>query len=212
MTDTKFLDCLTEAQLSAVLEEIDETFRKEGRPIHQRPLHAFSQVGKRTGKEIYLATAGTRLQGGIIVDGTSDFIDEWYKRRYGDRLKVSWSPGDGVILIRGDTYCFGIPRVFGTVKFVCRPQEIGMDRPKLGVGGVPPTCNMLDQIDGLTKFYAMSLRPEELNSIWENCKLIMQCYQDIKVALDIVKDDDTKRLVQEALGDLRKLPLCNLQA
>ena len=179
-----------------------EKFQKEGRPIPQRPSHAVAEVGDRTGEEIYLALR-KRISGGIIVDGTFDFIDEWYKRRYGNRLNVNWSPGDGVILIRGDAYRFGIPRVFGTVKFICRPQEIGVNRSKIGVSGEPPTCNMLDQIEGLTKPYALSLRPEEINNIWENCRVIMQYYGDIEASLKCINDNNVKRLVGEALDDLR---------
>jgi HEPN domain-containing protein len=202
MSDIKFLGCLTEAQLSSMLEEIDEVLRAKGLKIPQRPLHAFSEVGRRTGKEMHLAHAGTRI-GSIVVDGTSDFIDYWYKQRYGDRLNMEWSPGDGVIIIRDDAYRFAVPRILGSVNVVCRPHEMGMNRPNVGVGRQLPTCNILDQITGLTKAYALLLRGEELQAIWDQCKLVMQSYNDIEHTIRAIKNAGAETLVQEALGDLR---------
>lgn len=84
--------------------EVDRRLREEGTDIPSRLLGAYSIISEESGITI------------VFGDELSNRINEWFERRYGDRLKVDFSIGRTVVLIDGDPYSVKFPTIFGRVK------------------------------------------------------------------------------------------------
>lgn len=83
------------------MEEIDAELRSEDMPITGRPIAAISKISKR-------------FKCSIRFDGVeAKRINKWFEDRYGDRLKVDWSIGKTIILIKDDPYLVKYPLIFG---------------------------------------------------------------------------------------------------
>lgn len=88
----------------AYMEEVDRRLRDAGVPIPGRPIVAFRELAK-DGIKILMAAP--------IPTPHADRIHAWFERRYGDRLKIDFSIGKAVILIRGDPYVVKLPLIYG---------------------------------------------------------------------------------------------------
>ena len=103
-------------------------------------------------------------------ESLSGHIRDWFEARYGDRLKVDFSPGCFPIEIRRDLYLFRLPLIFGSARFfIDRLQK--PPAQKLNFNRGPAPCNLLDLIVDLTRGTRHSLSDEELNSISQTCAI-----------------------------------------
>jgi hypothetical protein len=50
---------------------------------------------------------------GALPTPHADWVNDWFRQRYGDRLLVGFSIGNAVILVRGDPYVVRLPLILG---------------------------------------------------------------------------------------------------
>lgn len=147
-------------KFNSLMEKIDNEMRTNNVPIQGRPLEGIAMISKK-------------FRCSIIVGGPDgEQINSWFRRRYGDRLKVNWDIGSTVVEIKGDLYAVSLPQIFGTVK-----------------------VNVLEWIRGITPNLLHALTPTELNQIgkhvfehYESYSAISilpkECTPDLKIAVD----------------------------
>lgn len=86
------------------MEQIDRRLREARIPIPARPIRAFQEMAK---DGIHMVIAGP------IKLPHTERIHAWFERRYGDKLKMDFSIGKAVILVRGDPYVMKLPLMNG---------------------------------------------------------------------------------------------------
>ncbi len=110
----------TEDDFNKLMEEIDEYLKIKGIPIKSRELQTFREVAIRFKINVPLASSSEAKQ--EVFTGKSLFghISKWFNERYGNKLKVDFSPGQTVILIKKDPY--KIINLCSTQNFLRRKQ------------------------------------------------------------------------------------------
>jgi hypothetical protein len=87
------------------MDQLDRLLITEKVPVPGRPLHAMRRIAMARKIEMVI--------GGSGQSATSVAVSRWYAERYGDRLKVDFSPGRAVILVRGDPLILKLPLIVG---------------------------------------------------------------------------------------------------
>lgn len=203
-------------ELGALFERVDERLRAAGVPIPNRPLRAGLEVHREIGEPVRLFAERTGRPTIIFRNGKlslavyrGDFspnwpadhvgarLNEWYERRYGDRLKRQWDVGQVVVPIRGGLWRGHICLFFGTLRLCCVPEVVESPRMVLSAPGrpLPPIiANVLDVIDDLPMALRQELDAAERGAILEIFRLGFECYY----AFDAV---DRQPLIAAALRD-----------
>ncbi len=161
------LDIKTEDDFNRILESIDEELRNQNVPIFGREIEGWSKFCARYGVTL------------TNVDPITIEIWNWFRTRYGDKLKVDPSIGQLAILIRGDLFKVRFPLIYGTAEFICDPTYWGISHQKRIDAGVPTTLNVLDFVEGLTEQYANNLTFGELQNIFDLYKFGFEAMLDI---------------------------------
>jgi hypothetical protein len=93
-------------------------------------------------------------------------VRRWFSERYGDKLKVDFTLGRAVVMLRGEAWLVKVPYVFGAVQVII-DRDIEREYPRIGVAGKgsAPTINLLRLVDGLTPAIAKTLSGEEIAAI-----------------------------------------------
>lgn len=158
----------TEIEFLRIIEEVDHDLKKRNIPIHIRPLNAMVEFGKRLSISFAIfPLISNETPETYNSETLSCHIESWYKKRYGDMLKIPLGPGSVVILIKGDPWRIFLPRIFGTINITC---DINLEkykntpRIKKDSEGLP-ILNILNCIEGLTQGLADALKPNELADI-----------------------------------------------
>ena len=155
------------AEFLKMMEEIDADLRREGVRIDRRQIEGFTRVCQR----LHIGLTLTPLRESAIPgkyegDSLTAHVLGWFEARYGDRLKTDFSVAHVVALIRGDPWRLHIPRVFGTVAFVCDRQLAPYrGRPSFSSNGTIPVFNILNAIEDLPDGLAASLSRQELETL-----------------------------------------------
>jgi hypothetical protein len=157
----------TEEDFNHVMESIDEELRTQNMPIFGREVEGWSKFCAR-----YSVTLTN-------VDPLTIEIWNWFRTRYGDKLKIDFSIGQLAILIRGDLFKIRFPLIYGVAEFICDPKYFGISHQKRTNVGVPPTLNVLDFVEGLTEQYANNLTFDELQNIFDLYKFGFESMLDI---------------------------------
>ncbi len=159
-----------ESEFNQMMESLDEQFKNMGIPIYARELRAGSEISRIFNIKIPIVGQEQAIPGDYIGASLSGHITKWYKERYGDKLIVSFSPGQIVVLIRKDPYRLTLPRIYGQVSLICDKTlkvypETGVYNPILGkkIG----VFNILNTIEGLTSTLANRLSENELKEIMD---------------------------------------------
>ena len=100
--------------------EVDEQLRKEGVPIPARELRSLALVCQATGLEelrVYPDHA-TPAKGSFAPNDLPAHIFAWFRSRYGDRLKMDFSPGSRLIKLGGNLWLMRLPFVRGRARFM----------------------------------------------------------------------------------------------
>ncbi|WP_084517657.1 HEPN domain-containing protein [Desulfatiglans anilini] len=164
------LKITSEAEFESMMENVDLAFREEGIPIHARPLRAIEAVSKTLNMHLLVAP----IQSDPIPNlyegpSLSAHILKWYNLRYGNRLKIDFSIGYSVIIIRNDAWLLKCPMIFGAIEVVCdrnlnnHYRDFVINKP--GKPHQKPQLNLLRLIDNLPQGLANQLTDVELNAI-----------------------------------------------
>lgn len=180
------------------MEEIDAELRRDNIRIDRRQIEGFSRVCRRLHANLTFAPLNEpAIPGKYTGDALSAHVLAWFEMRYGDRLKMDFSVGQAAISIRGDPWRLFIPRVYGSVGFVCdRRLTISRTRPFSTVAGHMPLFNILDSIEDLPDGLAATLTAHELDTI---SSFFVQAGR----SLCVLEEALDRPLVTEASGDLR---------
>jgi hypothetical protein len=135
-----------------LIEEIDKSLIQRNVPIHLRPMSAIREFCLKQHISIPVVPDNPPIPGIYQGDSLSAHINGWYKSKYGDRLKVDFSPGSAVILIRDDPWKIDFPLIFGNVTLIF-DRDLNMP------------SNALSMIKGLTSEFAGSLSINDLQEI-----------------------------------------------
>lgn len=151
-----------EAEFLGFIEDIDNELKKRNVPIHARPLRAVGEACARLKTSIFVVPSGPPVPGDYTGDSFGAHIDAWYQKKYGDRLKIDFSPGNVAIIIRGDPWKIRLPLLYGAFKFVFGPfADKGEKTPEHD----PEAVNPLRWIEGFTSDLSKSLSKEEMKAI-----------------------------------------------
>lgn len=147
-----------ESEFLNLIKEIDEGLKKQNIPIFQRPLQAIREISIRQKSSLNIVPHGPAVPGLYTGDSLVAHIYEWYKKRYGDRLKLDASPGSAAIIIKNDPWLIKFPAILGEVKCVFDPN---LEKYKK-ISSTSGVLNPLTCIQGFTSDSASSLSRDEM--------------------------------------------------
>lgn len=184
-----------DGEFEALMEEIDQEMIAEGVGIPARPMMAGLKITRRYNIVLDVIPSNRAILAGVFTpEQISLRIHDWMRKRYGERLKLSFTLGRVVVPLRGSLYAIRCPVVYGSVRFVCEPGRFGQPRPSIGVRTVP-TCNVIDLIDDFTTGLAQSLTAEEVVKIGLAHTSAMAAHIAVHAISDV-------QFATEAIGDL----------
>lgn len=186
-----------EKEFNKLMEEIDDLLKNRKIPIYNRPIHAPIEIARRLKISFPLVSIkGEAVLDVYHSDSLSAHIHNWYRRKYGDRLKAQMGIGNGIILIRKDPWRVVYPMIFWTISFICENDiEKYEHSPSITTNGTPPVINILNLIEDMSNDYAKSLTVPELREI----KRIFLLGLEALSYLDMIK---SKLFIKEAQIDL----------
>lgn len=185
----------SEAEFEALMENIDHEMVSEGIKITARPFMAGIKITERYDVVLNAAPPRRAPKNGCFDPlEISIRIHEWVERRYGEKCNIPFQIGRVAMPFRGDFYVLNCPKFFGEVLFVCDPQTLGQHRETIS-RDTPPTCNIVDLIEGCTPHLAASFTAEEVVKLAVAFTTGMAAYSSIRVIEDV-------EFVHEAIGDL----------
>lgn len=168
-----------------LIESVDSEMRQENVPMHARPVQAVIRIGKRLKIQLMIAPP----------DETAKLIYDWFNNKYGNRLKIDFSPGELAFLIRNDLFRFKFPKIWGQVAVEADVSDFGKRKKSSEFTETHLKINPLDFIIDFTETYAKSLTPSELEEISRLFKWGIESFEFIRTVSNIT-------FVKEALGDL----------
>lgn len=184
-----------ESEFLKFIEEIDEGFKKQNMPIFQRPLHAIREICIQLKTSLPVIPQGSAIPGLYSGDSLVAHVQEWYKKRYGDRLKIDFSPGKAAVLIKGDPWKIKFPLLFGRAKFVFDPDlEKHKEEPKTKISE-PIVANPLKCIERFTADIAKSLTKSEMSQL---AQFFVSTFETLQRVVEI----KNKPYIPEARADL----------
>ena len=146
------------------MEEIDSLLQERGIPIPHRQMEAVGIASEKLGCPLTLLDPNAaQTPGDFTGDQFASHLYHWFKARYGDKLKISLSPGRMAFSLRGDLWVFQFGKVYGKVELFCSAIEQSTHPKPLGSGR--PRFNMLDAITGLSSEFRASLSIDEVEQI-----------------------------------------------
>jgi len=185
-----------ENEFNKMIEEIDNDFKRKDMPIFQRPIYAIGKVSRRLNTRLIINHRGLPIRGDYSGDSLVAHIREWYKKRYGDRLKIDLSPGSVAVLIKRDLWKIKFPLLFGKARFVFNPNlEKFKDEPKYKINE-SIIINPLNCIEKFTTEIAKSLSRKDMREL---AQFFVFAFETIRRFSEI----KTKPFVPEARSDLK---------
>src|SRR6266481_3429665 len=114
-----------EEEFNAFMREIDSEMRADGVPIPGREMNGFHRACRRLRANLRMMPLPDRgpRDGVYEDDDLSLRILGWFQAKYGNRLKIDFSPGTVPVLIEGDAYAIRLPRIYGQGHFFCDPAK-----------------------------------------------------------------------------------------
>lgn len=173
-----------------LIEEVNQTLIENNIPIFARPIHAIGKFAKRLKVSLPIGNSdGIFLQEYVPL---VEHIHEWFKERYGERLKSDFRIGNAVSIIKGDPWRIKIPLVYGRVNiFFCPPREVPEVAPEKGA----IIINMVDLIENFPKDKIHSLDVIERNRVVTFFSLAYDAFYSI----DAIKQNP---LINSARSDI----------
>jgi len=160
----------SKAGFEAMMEDVDLALRDEGVPIHARPIRAISEVSKKLNISLLVAPLQSNpIPNQYEGENLSAHILRWFDQRYGERLKIDFSIGYSVIMIRGDAWLLKCPMMYGRITVVCdRNLEKEYKDFVVNKAGTPKQkamLNLLRLVEKLPQGLSNQLTNEELKDI-----------------------------------------------
>lgn len=151
---------------SQLLAQIDQRLGQEDRPLHQRPIHAFTELAKMIDPKGTFASTESQIthENDFSNDAICARVNAWYREHYGDRIKVHPGPGNILLMIRGEPWKAVLPLCYGRVQFTVDKTLRGK-RKDLPRSGQIRTLNVLDQIEAMPQSLAALLTDSEAEEI-----------------------------------------------
>jgi hypothetical protein len=149
-----------------LMEQIEAELQDECVPIHARSIQAILKMMVVVGEDLPISPPPQEPAESVYSGAhLSCRISRWYKKRYGNRMKVD--PCSYIaVMIREDVYKIRLSYLTGGFELICRPDLMGADLgPRVRTDAKPVTINILEAVQGLTKNYAESLRDQELREL-----------------------------------------------
>ncbi|MGD8305534.1 MAG: hypothetical protein PVF17_02680 [Ignavibacteria bacterium] len=139
---------------------IDRELINENIPIPYRPLHAIQRYAKQYKCKIYIGNPNPDKDKEDRYDeyNIGNTINEWFEKKYGDKLKTDFNIGCVGLLIAGDAYKLNIPLMFcGLVEYK-NGKEVRLSR-------IPDhqlfSINIFNFIDDITPQVVRDMSDEE---------------------------------------------------
>jgi len=160
----------TKEEFESLMEEVDSALQAKGVPIHARQIHAIGEVSKKFKIDLLVAplqkSATPNLYEG---ESLSAHILDWFDQRYGERLKVDFSIGYSVVMLKGDAWLLKCPLIYGTVTVVC-DRDLKKEYKNFVVNHVgkpqeKAAMNILRLIENFPQGLANRLSDEELRDL-----------------------------------------------
>jgi hypothetical protein len=142
---------ISDAELNAILIEVDAKLRRDNVNIPRRPMFALSELSKKW-----------QLPIGVHEELAAR-IFRWFDSRYGKRLQMGLSLGVTAVLIGGDAFKVKLPLIFGTIGYVL--DQGPHERDSFASGRPVKVMNIAKQVDGLTAGLVSTMLIDERNEI-----------------------------------------------
>lgn len=177
------------------IEDIDKKLKQKKILIHQRPIHAIREVCLRLKVKLPIIPNSPAIPGVYQGESLIAHIHDWYEKKYGNRLKINFSPGSTALLIRGDPWRIDFPMIYGNVKLVFDTCLEKYEKPPLIKVNGTLYANPLRTIKGFTTDLAKSLSRKEMIQL---SQFYLFAYDTIKNLFEIKSEP----FVAEARTDL----------
>lgn len=168
----------TKEEFEALMQEVDHRLQEKEVSIHAQQIAALAEVASILG----ISIKGGPLTSGPIPgvysgDSLSAHIFEWTERRYGERLKIDFSIGRSVFLLRGAAWLIRFPLAYGKFVPLC-VRDFSINDADLTVRIIEenkeskkPGRNLLRFVENLPITLAGELTNDELKSL---CMFIIE--------------------------------------
>lgn len=184
-----------EIEFNVFMEQIDDVLKKKDVKIFQRPLYAIKEACTKLNINDWVVSYVFPVPGKYNAVYLAAHIEEWYKKRYGDRIGINFSPGSVAVLIKEDPWKIELPLIFGKVNLVFDPEIDKYDNAKKMAVNSELYINALRSVCGLTKNFAKSLSKTEMEQLAQFYLFALKTIQH----LSEVKD---RPYISEARSDL----------
>lgn len=173
--------------------EIDRDLVSRGIAISGRPIMALGELSTKFGLPLPIS----KPRPNFFHESFQHWpilarVYEWYGQRYGERLKVNFSPGKMVILVEDDLWLMKFPRIFGEIRMVIS-RTVESSNKKTHAQS--PIYNIVDSIENLPRSRVIDLPDAELHLIREKFFLGFE-------ALSLLNGSVGNQLTQSAKADI----------
>jgi hypothetical protein len=154
----------TEEEFQQLMDETDEELRSKQVKIAGRPIQGWLRISSRFGLGLRINCPERAPRGGCYSgDDLTLRIFTWFTQQYGDRIKMDLGAGQMVVCLRNDLYKVAFPRIWGSVSFMCSPQDLHeQDMSAVVIGkAAPPVVNILSCIEDMTPALASTLTGDQ---------------------------------------------------
>lgn len=174
---------LNKEKFERLLEAIDSEFGETDIKFHQRPSHAFSKLTQKVDPK------GTFDMGSDSEVSKDDFTNDalytqvhrWYKKRYGDRIKIHLGPGSYILMIKNEPWEVVYPLCYGKNNFTINSDLSKKNRSYITASGEAiPSVNILCHINGMTFDVANSLSDYEKQIILSEYMFGLNAVQSLR--------------------------------
>ena len=156
----------SQKEFISLMEDIDSLLKEKNVPICNRPILAPLEISRKLKISFPLVPIqGSAIPGDYTGNSLSSHIQDWFEKRYGDRLSVQMGVGTGAIFIKSDPWKVIYPLIFGTVYFICDPNLAKYKNLPSFTANGPHTINIFNLILNFPQKLAESLARNEAQKI-----------------------------------------------
>jgi hypothetical protein len=149
-------------QFESLMNEIEQELKDEDIPIPARPMRAMGVAARKLKITIpVLPWEGYNLSV-FTNENMSAHIENWYQHKYGNLLKIDFSPASYIVEIKDDPYELKLPRIMGKARIIA-DRDLMKEYTKISSDPNDlPCCNILKCIIGISPVIAYQLTDEEI--------------------------------------------------
>lgn len=181
-------------KFNEILLVIDRRLASAHVAIPWRPTTALGEVSKQFSLPLPVTEPrnGSKHESAELWPISARIFD-WYEKRYGDRLKLDFSPGRMVVLVEEDLWVLRLPRIYGSAEIVVsREIQPRQSDPK----GRPLRFNVVEALEEMPQHRVAALQDAELAHIHEKFILGMQAFSVLEGTAS------QHELIRSALADV----------